>query len=88
MNDLERGTRYPEQFHSFDFEQDYLKGPQGNSNVLFDEIDGLECILTSLKYVIQNIFDFGTERTFGYIPLLRDLLSCKTTFLLQKGGLR
>ena len=57
MNDLEPEAYYPEQSHSFDFEQDSfntiyfgknLKGPQGNSNVLFDEIDGLECILTDL----------------------------------------
>ena len=57
MNDLEPEAHYPEQFHSFDFEKDSLntiyfgknvKGPQSNSNVLFDEIDGLECILTDL----------------------------------------
>ena len=51
MNDLEPEAHYPEQFHSFDFEQDSfntiyfgknLKGPQGNSNVLFVEIDGLD----------------------------------------------
>ena len=57
INDLEPETHYPEQFHSFDFEQNSfntiyfgknIKGPQGNSNVLFDEIDGLEHILTDL----------------------------------------
>ena len=54
MNDLEPETHYPEQFHSFDFEQDTIyfgknvKGPQGNSNVLFDETDGLKHILTEL----------------------------------------
>ena len=54
MNDLKPEAHYPEQFHSFDFKQDSfntiyfgkkLKGPQGNSNVLFDEIDALERIL-------------------------------------------
>ena len=30
-------------------------------------------------------FWFVTERTFGCVPLLRDHLSCKTTFLWQKG---
>ena len=58
MNDLEPETHYPEQFHSFDFEQDSfntiyfwknIKEPQGNSNILFDEIDGLECILMDLR---------------------------------------
>ena len=57
MNDLEHKAHYPEQFHSFHFEKDSfntiyfgkkLKGLQGNSNVLFDEIDGLECILKDL----------------------------------------
>ena len=57
MNDLEPETHYTEQFYSFDFEQDSfntiyfgknVKGPQGNSNVLFDETDGLKCILTDL----------------------------------------
>ena len=56
MNDLEDEALYPEQFHSFDFEQDsfntiyFRKNLIGsvNSNVLFDEIDGLECVLTDL----------------------------------------
>ena len=41
------------------------------------------------KYIIErcNIehFWFGTKKTFGYVPLLRDHLSCKTTFVWQKG---
>ena len=38
----------------------------------------------SLKYVIQNNFCL-VLRAFGCVPLLRDHLSCKTTFLWQKG---
>ena len=30
-------------------------------------------------------FWFGTEKTYGGVPLLKDHLSCKTTFLWLKG---
>ena len=39
----------------------------------------------AFKYVLSNNFWFVTERTFGCVPLLRYHLSCKTTFLGQRG---
>ena len=81
MNGLEPETHYPEQFHSFDFEQDSfntiycgknVKGPQGNSNVLFDEIDGLECILTDLCIQgASNLRDCKPVSTKYQGPVLR-----------------
>ena len=40
-------------------------------------------------YIIERCntkhFWFGTERTFGCVPLLRDYPTCKTTFRWQMG---
>ena len=71
MNDLENEALYPEQFHSFDFEQDsfntiyFRKNLKGsvNSNILFDEIDGLEHVLTDLH--IQGASNLKDYRPVG-----------------------
>ena len=37
-----------------------------------------------IKLCNTDQFWFGTERLFGYVPLLKDHLSCRTTFVWQK----
>ena len=64
MNYLEHESQNPERSYIFEFEEDIintiyfrnnLKGFRGNGNVLVDEIDGPECILTDLH--IQGASD-------------------------------